>query len=169
MAETFIALGSATVASPTTQVDILNLPTTYTDFAVFISARQTSVAQTDSVNIQTQNNGGGFNATTQVTAIASTGSTASGNVFANNGYTPADSATSGIFGSGWMYITGVQNGSFNSTVISRLCAITQNATGTEFVSIKSSLYATSIKGIRFQCTNGFTAGSTFYVYGITAA
>lgn len=169
MADTFVLLGSATVASPTTTVNILDLPITYTDFAVLVSARQTTVAQTDSLNIQTQNNGGGFNATTQVTAIATDGSTSSGNVFANNGYTPAASATSGIFGSGWMYISGVQNGLFNSTVISRLCAITQNATGTEFISIKSSLYATSVKGIRFQCTNGFSTGSTFYIYGILAA
>ena len=125
--------------------------------------------KTNTDNIQTQNNANGYNSTSQVTAIAATGSATSGNTYGNIGYSPASSAEASIFGSGWMYLAGVQNDTYNVSALGRLTAITATSTGTEFISVKSSLYGATVKGIRFFGAANFEVGSTFYIYGILAA
>lgn len=170
MADTFQLIASSVLSSDQSSVALTNLPTTYTDYMIFMSVRMTSSNDSDGYYFNMQNNGGGTNNFGAATHIYGAGGSASGSTAGYNGWAPSGtSGTTALVNESWFYLSGVQNGNTNISVIGQSVSITTSLSPTGMASISTSPYATSIKGVTFIPSTSFGSGSGFWIYGITAA
>lgn len=170
MAYTYSKIATYTMGSTgSTSVDFLNIPQTYTDLLILVSARTTRSAFTDPLNLEL--NGSNTNDTAK--DLESDGSAVvSGNFTTATEImrVPSASSTASTFGNGSIYIPNYTSSNYKSS--SGDSVTERNATTESYIKITAGLWSntspvTSIR-IASQTGNTFVQYSTFHLYGIKA-
>lgn len=164
---TYTPITSTTLGSAQTSVTFSSIPSTYTNLVLVLSGNQASNSSTNiQFNSDTGNNysftivsGNGTSATSErVTNNSSINIT-------NTGYMPSASST---FNTTIVHIHNYANTTTYKTILSRAGAA---GTGTDTI-VGLWRSTSAITDIKFRISNGSTninTGSTFTLYGITAA
>jgi hypothetical protein len=166
MTTTMQLIAKQTVGSGgASNVTFSNIPQTYTDLKIVVSARGTTSGNTESIRVLP--NGSSTSLTylqlqgTGAAAFSGTGT------YWYLGEMPANSATSSTFGSAEVYIpnyTGSNNKSASSDNVQ------ENNTTTAYANLNALLWSssTAISSLTIQPnSNNFAQYSTFYLYGIS--
>ena len=152
-------------ANNASSVTFSNIPQTYTDLKLVISARGTTSGTSESIRVLPN----GSSSSLTYVQLQGTGSAAfSGTgTYWYLGEMPANSATSSTFGSADIYIpnyTGSNNKSANSDNVQ------ENNTSTAYANLNALLWSNTaaITSLTIQPnSNNFVEYSTFYLYGIS--
>lgn len=153
-----------------TQVNFSNIPQTFTDLKVYVSARD---GRTDAefANIAVRLNGAGLSVYSNMN-IAGTGGTASTDTFNSqvayyyNLYANSASSTANVFSNDEMYIPNYTSYGFKQVLIDNA---TEGNSGNPLLVMNAGLYRGSgpITSITFFAQNiAFAQNSTFTLYGI---
>jgi hypothetical protein len=151
-------------------VTFTNIPQTYQDLFVVVSARSTQSATTSQYFGAFNSNYGG-NTNYSSTTLSGDGSSATSFRQTNqqgiwaDGVVPGANSTSGIYGSMTMYILNYTNSSTFKTYLMR-CAADINGTGYTSLVVGTWRQTSAISTVYLTPSVSATAGSTFTLYGI---
>ena len=168
MANTFTLIASYTAAGSVSSIDFTSIPSTYTDLAIYLSARQSRSEVVSNTRIEF--NGSSSNLSCryiQGTGSAAVSSSNASYLFAAS---PANSATANTFGNSLIYIPNYA-GSTNKSV--SWDAVTETNASNAEAYLVAGLWANTdaITSIELSSLSGdnFMEHSTAYLYGVSNA
>jgi hypothetical protein len=169
MANTFELIAAVTVGSGgASNIEFTSIPSTYTDLAIYLSARQSRSETTSTTRIEF--NGSSSNLSCRYIQGFGSGviSGSSGSYIFND--SPANSATANTFGNGFIYIPNYA-GSTNKSVSWDM--VTENNATAANAYLVAGLWSNSaaITSVKFSSLSGdnFMQYSTAYLYGVKNA
>lgn len=156
MANTFVKIGSITVgAGGTTGMDFTSIPSTYTDLAIFVSARTSYSAIAQYITLYFNDDGSGYTAKN----LVGTGSTTLGS--SNSEITAGSvsaTSTSDTFSSVYIYIPNYAGSQYKSYAAD---AVTENNASTAYQSLTNGLWSNTAAITKVAISG---AGQTFVQY-----
>jgi len=165
---TYTQIASTTLGTAASSVTFSSIAATYTDLILVISARGTTVATSTSVYFTTNITGANYSSTWMVgTGVGATSSRYSGLSQGYLGYISAASNASDSRGNVIAHFMNYSNTTTFKTVLSR--GNVAEAEADAYVSLIRGTSALSTITVGEGGGNNFVAGSTFNLYGITAA
>jgi hypothetical protein len=165
---TYTQIFSTTLGTAASSVAFTSIPSTYTDLVLVISARGTTVATSTSIYFTTNITGANYSSTWLVgTGAGATSGRYSSLSQGYLGYISAASNASDSRGTVIANFMNYSNTTTNKTVLSR--GNVAEAETDAYVSLIRGTSALSTITVGEGGGNNFVAGSTFNLYGITAA
>ena len=168
MANTFTLIASYTAAGSVSSIDFTSIPSTYTDLAIYLSARQSRSEVVSNTRIEF--NGSSSNLSCryiQGTGSAAVSSSSASYLFAAS---PANTSTANTFGNSFIYIPNYA-GSTNKSV--SWDAVTETNASNAEAYLVAGLWANTdaITSIELSSLSGdnFMEHSTAYLYGVSNA
>ena len=163
------------LGSDTASVAFSDIPGTYTDLLLVVSARSSRASNTyEEMRIRLNGTSSDSNFTNRY--LTGNGSTAASGTITTYGYAgdlPASSVTANTFGTTEIYFpnyAGSANKSFSLTTVQENNSATA---GNAYIDISAGLWSSiaAITQIYLFCANStnFVTGSSFFLYGITKA
>ena len=168
MANTFTLIASYTAAGSVSSIDFTSIPSTYTDLAIYLSARQSRSEVVSNTRIEF--NGSSSNLSCRY--IQGTGSAAVSGSNASYLFaaSPANTATANTFGNSFIYIPNYA-GSTNKSV--SWDAVTETNASNAEAYLVAGLWSNTdaITSIELSSLSGdnFMEHSTAYLYGVSNA
>lgn len=172
MPATYKLIAESVLGSDTSTITFDNIPDTYNDLILLISARGTGATSSRTLQLNFNNN---TNANTYSgVALAATGSSISTatqlGTFMSLGAIPAASMTANTFGNTEIYIPNYKSGTVNKQVNAKIVAPTVHSSTALFTRLISGLFnnTTAITRIDLALSGSasFVTNSSFSLYGI---
>jgi len=156
-------VGGTSVAS----VVFNNIPQTFTDLTIFISARCSGAGAFQQMSVQFNADTSSLYSNTRLWAYSGTASARGSGTASTLNWTTGSTATANTFGSGNIYIPNYTSSNFKSFVtdlISENSSTSEAVTGTQAGLYRST---TAISSVTLFAESNFVQYSTFTLYGIT--
>jgi hypothetical protein len=159
-------IAKQTLGSTTATVTFSDIPQTYTDLLVVVSARGNASAITSFLIMTIAGSG----TTSSPRYLQGNGSTAGSgaNVGGFMGYIPAATSTASTFGNTELYIPNYTGSTAKSVSTS---TVTENNATTAQIGVHAAIFGTAAAtSLAFTANDSnFVSGSSFFLYGITKA
>lgn len=167
MSDTYELISSQTLSSSALSVTFSNIPSTFTDILVVVSARSNRASAEDGLGVKLNNltSGYSYRLLSGNGSAASSGSTAFEQTWA--GRIPGANVTSNTFGNAEIYIPNYRSSTAKSYSVT---AAMENNDSTAFITLNAIVQSntSAITSLEFSAINSTLAsGSSFFLYGIT--